>query len=73
MLEDSILYTNHEKIKISNRNAEPKVMKQFQKKIAFLWWWWEMEVPYSEIQKGYEIAKAQYVIIEKQDLSTYFF
>jgi DNA end-binding protein Ku len=28
----------------------------------------EREVPYSEIQKGYEIAKDQYVIIEKQDL-----
>lgn len=28
----------------------------------------EREVPYSEIQKGYEIAKDQYVIIQKQDL-----
>jgi DNA end-binding protein Ku len=28
----------------------------------------EREVQYSEIQKGYEIAKDQYVIIEKQDL-----
>ena len=28
----------------------------------------EREVPYSEIRKGYEIAKDQYVIIEKQDL-----
>jgi len=28
----------------------------------------EREVPYSEIKKGYEIAKDQYVIIEKQDL-----
>jgi DNA end-binding protein Ku len=28
----------------------------------------EREVPYSEVQKGYEIAKDQYVIIEKQDL-----
>lgn len=27
----------------------------------------EREVPYSEMQKGYEIAKDQYVIIEKQD------
>lgn len=26
------------------------------------------EVPYSEIKKGYEIAKDQYVMIEKQDL-----
>jgi DNA end-binding protein Ku len=28
----------------------------------------EREVPYSEVQKGYEITKDQYVIIEKQDL-----
>jgi DNA end-binding protein Ku len=28
----------------------------------------EKEVPYSEIKKGYEIAKDQYVVIEKQDL-----
>ncbi len=28
----------------------------------------EREVPYSEIQKGYEIAKDQYVVIGKQDL-----
>jgi DNA end-binding protein Ku len=28
----------------------------------------EREVPYSEIKKGYEIAKDQYVVIEKQDL-----
>jgi DNA end-binding protein Ku len=28
----------------------------------------DREVPYAEIQKGYEIAKDQYVIIEKQDL-----
>jgi DNA end-binding protein Ku len=28
----------------------------------------ERVVPYSEIQKGYEIAKDQYVVIKKQDL-----
>jgi DNA end-binding protein Ku len=28
----------------------------------------EREVPYSEIRKGYEIAKDQYVVIEKKDL-----
>jgi DNA end-binding protein Ku len=28
----------------------------------------EREVPYSEISKGYEIAKDQYVVIEKKDL-----
>jgi DNA end-binding protein Ku len=28
----------------------------------------EREVPYPEIKKGYEIAKDQYVVIEKQDL-----
>ncbi|MGH9966200.1 MAG: Ku protein [Nitrososphaeraceae archaeon] len=28
----------------------------------------EREVPYAEIKKGYEIAKDQYVVIEKQDL-----
>lgn len=28
----------------------------------------EREVPYTEIKKGYEIAKDQYVIIEKEDL-----
>ncbi len=28
----------------------------------------EREVPYSEIKKGYEIAKDQYIVIEKQDL-----
>lgn len=28
----------------------------------------EREVPYTEIKKGYEIAKDQYVVIEKQDL-----
>jgi DNA end-binding protein Ku len=28
----------------------------------------EREVPYSEIKKGYEIAKDQYVVIEKKDL-----
>lgn len=27
----------------------------------------DREVPYSEIQKGYEIAKDQYIVIEKQD------
>jgi DNA end-binding protein Ku len=29
----------------------------------------EREIPYSEIQKGFEIAKDQYVVIEKQDLA----
>ena len=28
----------------------------------------EREVPYPEIKKGYEVAKDQYVVIEKQDL-----
>ena len=30
----------------------------------------EREVAYSEIKKGYEFAKDQYVVIEKQDLET---
>ena len=30
----------------------------------------EREVAYSEIKKGYEIAKDQYVVIEKRDLET---
>ena len=28
----------------------------------------EREVPYSEIKKGYELAKDKYVVIEKQDI-----
>jgi DNA end-binding protein Ku len=30
----------------------------------------EREVAYSEIEKGYEIAKDQYVVLEKKDLET---
>lgn len=30
----------------------------------------EREVAYSEIKKGYEIAKDQYVVLEKKDLET---